>query len=95
MIKCRYQSKVTAGEFAAALDQACCQNCSISASELLARAQTLEVCGEEFGYDAVTGEKVLVAIALCPDCHREHHLDSKRHHNPCQVAARLSREHLV
>jgi hypothetical protein len=95
MTICRYQLKVTADEFAKALSEARCQNCSISALELLKRAQALEVCGEEFGYDIVTGEKILVAVALCPDCHGENHLDSHKHHNPCQVAARLSREYLV
>jgi len=95
MMQCRYQLKVTAKEYAGALAEARCQRCNITAGELLVRAQTLEVCGEEFGYDIVTGEKILVAVALCPECHRENHLDSQEHHNPCQVAARLSREHLV
>jgi hypothetical protein len=93
-IDCNYQSIVAPEEYATALKEAVCEHCGTSARQLLQHGEILEVCGEEFLYDIVSGERVLSAIALCPTCHRRHHLDAQDHHNPCQIKARLSRERL-
>jgi hypothetical protein len=93
-IECNYQRVVTPEEFASALAEGRCEHCSISARELVAQGQILEVCGEEFCGDLVTGTAVVVPVPLCPECHRKNHLDGRSQHNPCQIKARRSREML-
>ncbi len=93
--ECNYQKKVTVEELSTALGDARCHRCGITTPELAKKGDLLEVCGEEFSYDSATGERVLTPIALCPDCHRKNHLDSKRQHNPCQIKARADREGLT
>ncbi|TMV10348.1 hypothetical protein FGK63_04625 [Ruegeria sediminis] len=91
-IECNYQRKVTAKEYSAALAEAQCSHCGISSKDLMRRGELLEVCGEELYSDIASGERVLIPIALCPSCHRRHHQDAQRMHNPCQIKARHSRE---
>lgn len=91
---CNYQRKASVGEMTAALEQSQCNHCGISAKELMEQGKILEVCGEEFLSDIATGERVLTAIALCPTCHKLHHMDAYHQHNPCQIKARQSREGL-
>ncbi len=91
---CNFQKIVTPQEFAAALKGATCEHCGVTSAQLLKEGEILEVCAEEFSSDIVTGDRVLIPIALCPACHRKHHLDAHHHHNPCQIRARLSREGL-
>lgn len=93
-VKCNYQSKVTAEELSSALSETQCHQCGVSVVELMLGGQLLEVCGEEFGSDIETGERVVTPIALCPSCHRKYHLDAGDQHNPCQIAARLSWERM-
>lgn len=92
---CNYQRKVTEAELSAALSEARCSDCGKTVAELLRGGELLEVCGEEFGSDIVSRERVLNPIALCPSCHRKHHLDARGRHNPCQIKARLSWEVLA
>ena len=91
-LECRYQETVTSNEAAKALEAALCHECGVSTRDLMADGQLLEVCGEEFATDIETGERIMVAIPLCPDCHRKNHLDARLKHHPCQVQARNSRE---
>jgi len=93
--KCNYQRAVTREEFSAALSEAVCGHCGVTTRELLLKGELLEVCGEEFSSDIVSGQRVLTPIALCPACHKIHHLDGRRQHNPCQIEARRSREWLT
>ena len=93
-MKCNYQDKATVQELAEALSFERCRHCSISSRELLRRDEVLEVCADEFAADLATGERFLEAFALCPECHKLHHLDALRQHNPCQLKARRSREGL-
>lgn len=94
-VKCNYQVKAARVDLNHALSEVLCAGCGASVSELRARGEKLEACGEEFCSDIVTGDRVLRPIALCPACHRENHLDARQRHHPCQVSARLSREHLL
>ena len=94
-LKCNYQSKVCVRDLGEALSKACCQHCGVTASELSLRGEILEVCGEEFSSDPVSGERELTTIALCPDCHRDFHKDARGRHTPCQIKARFSRECLL
>lgn len=93
-ISCRYQRVVSPVERAAALDVGRCEHCGITLAELTQQGQTLEVCAEELGQDLATGHRVLTPVPLCSVCHRAHHEDARGTHNPCQIKARLSREHL-
>ena len=93
-MKCNYQAKVSVKDVSAALSEAHCFFCHVSATELMSKGELLEICGEEFSTDIVNGERVLTTIALCPDCHKKFHLDANRQHNPCQIKARLNREGL-
>ena len=93
-IKCNYQKIVSIEEFSKALSEMICQHCGITTRELIARGQLLQVCAEEFSSDITSGERVMQTVALCPECHRQHHLDEHNCHNPCHVKARLSREGL-
>lgn len=92
---CNYLFRVTPEELSVALSDACCRHCGITAASLIRRGRSLEVCGDEFASDPVSGEVVLTPIALCPDCHAAFHLDSRQRHNPCQIGARRSREGLL
>lgn len=89
---CNYQRKVSVEEFSDALKKAACEHCGVTSTELLQQGEILEVCGEEYSSDIASGQRVLIPIALCPTCHREHHLDAHHQHNPCQIKARISRE---
>ncbi len=91
-LACNYQRKMDVSEAASALATATCHQCGVSAKALMDRGEILEVCAEEFCDDLVTGEAVVVPIALCPECHRMNHLDRRGQHNPCQLSARRSRE---
>ena len=91
---CNYKRKVTVEEVAQALSEAACQHCGVTTKELMLKGELLEVCGEEFASDIASGERALTPVALCPACHKKHHLDARRQHNPCQIKARQSREGL-
>ena len=93
-MKCNYQDKATVQELAEALSFERCRHCGISSRELLLRDEVLEVCADEFAADLTTGERFLETFALCPECHKLHHLDAHSQHNPCQLKARRSREGL-
>lgn len=92
--KCNYQEKVSLQEVGEAFSRAQCEHCGISTTELMARGELLEVCGDEFASDLVSGARTLAVIALCPRCHRNFHKDGHGQHNPCQIQARISRESL-
>ena len=94
-MECNYQFKLTVEDLSTALAQAVCHNCGVTTAELTSRGELLEVCGEDFASDLESGERVLVPVALCPACHKAHHLDANRQHNPCQIKARYSREGLA
>ena len=93
-LECRYQDKVTSKEAAEALTVAHCHHCGVTTRDLMQRGELLEVCGEMFGVDMATHERIITPISLCPECHRKHHLDANRQHQPCQVQAGFSREGL-
>ena len=93
-ITCNYQQIVTVAERLNALADAACQHCGISSKDLLSHCEALEVCADEFSSDIASGHREFVPIALCPSCHKKHHLDARNNHNPCQVTARDSRERL-
>gem|GEM_PF-3765659 len=90
--ECNYQSKVTTVELLIGMSDAACKHCGASAEELIVKGELLEICGEEYLSDIVTGERLLVTIALCPKCHQKNHLNAHGRHNPCQIKARFSRE---
>ncbi|MEM0945843.1 MAG: hypothetical protein AAGK37_00440 [Pseudomonadota bacterium] len=90
--ECRFQKNLKPEDAAAALEADRCHNCSITLGELLKDGKFLEICGEEYISDLTTGQDYSVAIALCPDCHRQAHLDAGGNHSPCHVNARRSRE---
>lgn len=92
---CNYQRTVTVEELSAALAEAACSHCRATTADLMLKGELLEVCAEEFSSDIEGRERILVPIALCPACHREHHLDARGQHNPCQIKARISREGLA
>ena len=75
-LECRFQETVTSAEVAKALQTAQCDHCGATTRELMARGELLEVCAEVFATDLETGERVLTVIALCPDCHRQYHLEA-------------------
>ncbi len=90
--ECRFQALLTPEDVAGALEAARCYRCSLTAAELLQEGKLLEVCGEEHICDLTGAQDYSVAIALCPDCHAQAHLDADRRHVPCHVQARRSRE---
>lgn len=92
---CNYQDRVSATEIWESPSMAQCDHCGIEATELSESGKTLEICGELFGIDMGTNERVISTIALCPECHKSHHLDADRKHQPCQILAAFSREGLV
>lgn len=92
---CNFQSVVAPSDKSAALLLSRCEVCSISAEELRLVGRSLEVCGVEHYSDLTSGDSVSVAIPLCPECHRRHHLDASLRHEPCHRAARRSWEKLV
>lgn len=94
-LTCNYQHKVTEQEISEALTEGVCHICGLPEKELRLVGQHLEVCGEEFASDIASCERFLTPVALCPACHRNHHLDASQNHNPCQIEARLSREGLL
>ena len=94
-VECNYQRKVTIEELSLALGEAKCHQCGVTTNELMKSGEVLEVCGEEFSSDPVTGDRVMTAVALCPSCHRRHHQDARGKLLPCQVRARRSREGLL
>ena len=69
-----------------------CDDCSASLNELIPEGQALEVCAEEHYSDPSTGERFLVAVTLCPSCHRERHLNASMEFDPCSFAAGRSWE---
>ncbi len=83
---------MTSKEISEVLAEEVCHQCGITAWELAQNGELLEVCGEEFASDIESGTRFLVPVALCPTCHKDHHLDANRQHNPCHVKARLSRD---
>jgi len=91
---CMCQLKMDPAEAVAALAEACCYRCGVSANRLMNRGEILEVCSEEYCDDLSTGEVIAVPIALCPECHRINHLDVRGHHRPCHIKARQSYETL-
>ena len=91
-LECNYQDKVTSTEVVEALSSAQCHHCGTTTQELTERGELLEVCGEMFGIDMDTGERIITPISLCPECHRRHHLHAERRHRPCQIEAAFSRE---
>jgi hypothetical protein len=91
-LACNAQRRLTATEVASTLVEAICHRCGVTAKALMDRGEMLEVCGEEFCDDLISGETVVVPIALCPDCHRINHLDARGQHISCQIKARQSRE---
>ncbi len=91
---CNYQRKVTVEDLLEALADGVCHLCGVTTRQLMEKGELLEVCGEEFATDIESGERVLTPVALCPDCHRDYHLDARQQHNPCQIKARFSREGL-
>ena len=90
--ECNYQAKVGLQEVSHALARAQCEHCGVTTTELMERGEILEICGEEFASDLVSGKHILSVIALCPRCHRNFHKDARGQHNPCQLKARVSRE---
>ena len=93
-MECNFQKRASEEEIHFVYTEIGCRHCGLEVSELAKQGRHLELCGEEYGTDLVTGEKVLTPIGLCNECHRLHHQDAKRQHNPCQIKARLSREGL-
>ena len=91
---CKVQSKLTAFDKIDALAEGVCRHCGQPAWKLQASGQRLEVCGDEYLLEIDENDKEIEPLPLCPDCHKAHHLDGKRHHNPCPFKARRSRESL-
>ena len=92
---CKIQSIVSAAERAAALRVGRCEICSVTEGELRASGQSLEVCGIEHFWDLASSETTFLAVPMCPDCHRAHHLDAQLTNDPGPGAARQSWEELV
>ncbi|MCK0142094.1 hypothetical protein [Aliiroseovarius sp. F20344] len=89
---CNYQRVVSERERVSALALGQCVVCGVTASELQAQGESLEVCGEEFMASLGGAGRVLTPVALCPTCHEEYHRDAHNQHNNCQVKARQSRD---
>ena len=90
--ECNFRFRISLREVSEALDAAQCEHCGVTTTGLIERGEFLEVCGEEFASDLVSGERILAMIALCPKCHRDFHRDVRGQHDPCQIKARISRE---
>ncbi len=73
---CIFQRTVPIKDIAETLSEAQCQHCGISAMELIVKRELLEICGEMLAPDRRNGRRVVKPIALCPKCHRAHHLSS-------------------
>jgi hypothetical protein len=73
---CIYQRTVEVADLAEALSKAQCQHCGISAMELILTGELLEICGETLAPGRMNGGRVVKPIALCPECHRAHHLSA-------------------
>ena len=93
-IVCMYHRTVSLEDLADALIKAECHHCGISAMELIVNRELLEICGAARADDTGNGGCMLAPIALCPTCHRDHHLDLRRRHDPCKVKAHHGREAL-
>jgi hypothetical protein len=91
-IACNFQAKVDYLEKLRALGRGKCDQCWIEVDDLLRSGEFLEVCGDEFMTDPTTSEVAFQVRALCPECHRQQHLDAQGRHNPCQLSARRNRE---
>jgi len=89
---CDYQGVVTPREIVEALAETQCRHCGESADSLSKIGKKLAVCGEEYLSQLGREKRVLTPIPLCPDCHRDYHLDANGNHQDCQLIARQSRE---
>lgn len=89
---CNYQKVVTEHERRRALSFKQCENCGVTAAELAARGESMEVCGDEYMAGLGDRGRVLTPVALCPTCHEANHRDAHDHHCHCQIKARRSRE---
>ena len=92
---CNYQSLLLENGTQELNEETSCEACGISADELQQAGKSLEICGAEHYSDPVSGERFMIPVALCPECHLENHREASGRLNPCHVAAARSWAELV